>query len=57
MGKNSTKLTEEKMEALNHHVYSLSVDWCSPQYSATMKLTKNDLESLINNIQIIVSDM
>lgn len=51
------RFTEEKMEALNHHVYNLSVDWCSPQYSATMKLSKDDLEALIKNLQRIVADM
>lgn len=51
------RFTEEKMNELDHHVYNLSVDWCSSQFSATMKLSKNDLESLIKNLQIIVADM
>lgn len=51
------RFTEEKMKELNHHVYNLSVAWCSSQFSATMKLSKDDLESLIKNLQIIVADM
>ena len=45
------------MEALNHHVYNFSVDWCSPQYSATTKLSKEDLEALMRNLQTIVAGM
>lgn len=51
------RFTEEKIEQLNHHVYNLSVDWCSPQYSATMKLSKDDIEALIKNLQTIVAEM
>lgn len=52
-----SKVHRGKMNELNHHVYSLSVDWCSSQFSATMELSKDDLESVIENLQIIVEDM